>query len=163
MPLKNQINDDMKSAMRSKDSARLGAIRLLLSSMKQKEVDERIELTDDDVISIIDKMLKQRRDSIEAFKKANRKDLVEKEEFELKILQDYMPEQLTDQEIEKLIVTTIEASGANSMKDMGSIMNILKPKLAGKANMGDVSKKIKKKLDEKFIFNPQLAKHICKY
>jgi len=146
VPLKNQINDDMKSAMRSKDSARLGAIRLLLSSMKQKEVDERIELTDDDVISIIDKMLKQRRDSIEAFKKANRKDLVEKEEFELKILQDYMPEQLTDQEIEKLIVTTIEASGANSMKDMGAIMNILKPKLAGKANMGDVSKKIKEKL-----------------
>jgi len=146
VPLKNQINDDMKSAMRSKDSARLGAIRLLLSSMKQREVDERIELTDDDVISIIDKMLKQRRDSIEAFKKANRKDLVEKEEFELKILQDYMPEQLTDQEIEKLIVTTIEASGANSMKDMGSIMNILKPKLAGKANMGDVSKKIKEKL-----------------
>ena len=146
MPLKNQINDDMKSAMRSKDSARLGAIRLLLSSMKQKEVDERIELTDDDVISIIDKMLKQRRDSIEAFKKANRKDLVEKEEFELKILQDYMPEQLTDQEIEEFIVTTIEASGANSMKDMRSIMNILKPKLAGKANMGDVSKKIKEKL-----------------
>ena len=146
MPLKIQITDDMKSAMRSKDSARLGTIRLLLAAIKQKEVDERIELIDSDIVSIIDKMLKQRRDSIEAFNKANRIDLVEKEEFELKVLQDYMPQQLPEQEVEKEIIDAIESVGANSMKDMGAIMNILKPKLAGKTNMADVSKKIKIKL-----------------
>ena len=136
----------MKSAMRSKDSARLGAIRLILAAIKQKEVDERIELIDANIISIIDKMLKQRRDSIEAFSKANRNDLVEKEEFELKVLQDYMPEQLTEQQVEKIIIDAIENTGANSMRDMGSIMNILKPKLAGKTNMAEVSQKIKLKL-----------------
>ena len=136
----------MKSSMRSKDSSRLGTIRLLLAAIKQKEIDERIELVDVDIISIIDKMLKQRRDSISAFSKADRKDLVEKEEFELKILQDYMPQQLTEQEVEKAVVDAIESAGANSMQDMGAIMNILKPKLAGKANMADVSKKIKTKL-----------------
>ena len=136
----------MKSAMRSKDSARLGTIRLLLAAIKQKEVDERIDLVDADIISIIDKMLKQRRDSIEAFNKANRNDLVEKEEFELKVLQEYMPQQLTEQEVEKSIVDAIENVGANSMKDMGAIMKILKPQLAGKTNMADVSKKIKIKL-----------------
>ena len=146
MPLKIQITDDMKSAMRSKDSSRLGTIRLLLAAIKQKEVDERIELVDVDIVLIIDKMLKQRRDSIDAFNKADRKDLVEKEEFELKVLQDYMPQQLTEKEVEKMIVDAIESSGANSMKDMGAIMNILKPKLAGKANMANVSKKIKIKL-----------------
>ena len=132
--------------MRSKDSARLGTIRLLLAAIKQKEVDERIEVVDTDIVAIIDKMLKQRRDSIEAFKKADRKDLVEKEEFELKVLQDYMPQQLTEKEVEKEIIDVIESTGANSMKDMGTIMNILKPKLAGKTNMADVSKKIKTKL-----------------
>ena len=146
MPLKIQITDDMKSAMRSKDSSRLGTIRLLLAAIKQKEVDERIELVDVDIVLIIDKMLKQRRDSIDAFNKADRKDLVEKEEFELKVLQDYMPPQLTEKEVEKMIVDAIESSGANSMKDMGAIMNILKPKLAGKANMANISKKIKIKL-----------------
>ncbi len=146
MSLKIQITDDMKSAMRSKDSARLGTIRLLLAAIKQKEVDERIELVDVDIVSIIDKMLKQRRDSIEAFNKADRKDLVDKEEFELKVLQDYMPQQLTEQEVEKVIIDAIESAGANSMKDMGAIMNILKPKLAGKTNMADVSQKIKTKL-----------------
>jgi len=144
--LKIQITDDMKSAMRSKDSLRLGTIRLLLAAIKQKEVDERIELVDADIVSIIDKMLKQRRDSISAFSKADRKDLVEKEEFELKVLQDYMPQQLTEQEVEKAIVDAIESAGANSMKDMGAIMNILKPKLAGKTNMADVSQNIKSKL-----------------
>ena len=136
----------MKSAMRSKDSARLGTIRLLLAAIKQKEVDERIELVDVDIVSIIDKMLKQRRDSISAFSKADRKDLVEKEEFELKVLQDYMPQQLTEQEVEEAIIDAIESAGANSMKDMGVIMNILKSKLAGKTNMADVAKKIKTKL-----------------
>jgi uncharacterized protein YqeY len=146
VPLKIQITDDMKSAMRSKDSARLGTIRLLLAAIKQKEIDERIDAVDTDIVVIIDKMLKQRRDSIEAFNKADRKDLAEKEEFELKVLQDYMPQQLTEKEVEKEIIDAIESTGANSMKDMGTIMNILKPKLAGKTNMADVSQKIKIKL-----------------
>ena len=136
----------MKSAMRSKDSLRLGTIRLLLAAIKQKEVDERVELVDADIISIIDKMLKQRRDSIDAFNKAGRKDLVEKEEFEVNVLQGYMPQQLSEKEVEEIIIDAIQSAGANSMRDMGAIMNILKPKLAGKTNMGDVSKKIKTKL-----------------
>ncbi len=136
----------MKSAMRSKDSERLGAVRLLLASIKQKEVDERVELIDEDIISIIEKMLKQRRDSIEAFNKADRKDLVQKEELEIKVLQDYMPQQLSEVEVEKAIFDAIENSGAKSMKDMGAVMGILKSQLAGKANMADVSKKIKIKL-----------------
>ena len=136
----------MKSAMRSKDSSRLGTIRLLLAAIKQKEVDERVELVDADIISIIDKMLKQRRDSIDAFNKAGRKDLVEKEEFEVNVLQGYMPQQLSKKEVEEIIIDAIQSAGANSMRDMGTIMNILKPKLAGKTNMGDVSKKIKTKL-----------------
>ena len=136
----------MKSAMRSKESSRLDTIRLLLAAIKQKEVDERIELVDEDIIVIIERMLKQRRDSIEAFKKADRKDLVEKEEFELKTLQEYMPQQLTKEEVEKIIVEAIESSGAKSMKDMGLIMGIIKPQLAGKANMADVSQKIKTKI-----------------
>ena len=146
MSLKLQITDDMKSAMRSKDSERLGAVRLLLASIKQKEVDERVELIDEDIISIIEKMLKQRRDSIEAFNKADRKDLVQKEELEIKVLQDYMPQQLSEVEVEKAIFDAIENSGAKSMKDMGAVMGILKSQLAGKANMADVSKKIKIKL-----------------
>jgi|TARA_B110000259_G_scaffold132788_1_gene149792 uncharacterized protein YqeY len=144
--LKLQITDDMKSAMRSKDSERLGAVRLLLASIKQKEVDERVELIDEDIISIIEKMLKQRRDSIEAFNKADRKDLVQKEELEIKVLQDYMPQQLSEVEVEKAIFDAIENIGAKSMKDMGAVMGILKSQLAGKANMADVSKKIKIKL-----------------
>ena len=136
----------MKSAMRSKDSSRLGTIRLLLAAIKQKEVDERVELVDADIISIIDKMLKQRRDSIDAFNKAGRKDLVEKEEFEVNVLKGYMPQQLSEKEVEEIIIDAIQSAGANSMREMGTIMNILKPKLAGKTNMGDVSKKIKTKL-----------------
>ena len=132
--------------MRSKDSERLGAVRLLLASIKQKEVDERVELIDEDIVSIIEKMLKQRRDSIEAFNKADRKDLVQKEELEIKVLQDYMPQQLSEVEVEKAIFDAIENIGAKSMKDMGAVMGILKSQLAGKANMADVSKKIKIKL-----------------
>ena len=132
--------------MRSKDTVRLGTIRLLLSEIKQKEVDERVELRDDNIVSIIEKMLKQRRDSIEAFNKADRKDLVEREELEVKVLQDYMPQQLTEDEVEKAVIDVIESSEAKSIKDMGVVMGILKPMLVGKANMADVSKKIKAKL-----------------
>jgi uncharacterized protein YqeY len=144
--LKLQITEDMKSAMRSKDTVRLGTIRLLLSEIKQKEVDERVELRDDNIVSIIEKMLKQRCDSIEAFNKADRKDLVEREELEVKVLQDYMPQQLTEDEVEKAVIDVIESSEAKSIKDMGVVMGILKPMLVGKANMADVSKKIKAKL-----------------
>ena len=146
MSLKEQINEDMKSAMRSKDSARLGAIRLLQSAFKQKEVDERVDLNDDDVLVIIDKMLKQRRDSIDAFKKAERNDLVEKEEFEVSVLQEYMPEPLSDNEISNIIDQAIKNLGALTMKDMGAVMSAVKPELSGKANMADVSQKIKSKL-----------------
>ena len=146
MSLKEQINEDMKSAMRSKDSARLGAIRLLQSALKQKEVDERVDLNDDDVLVIIDKMLKQRRDSIDAFKKAERNDLVEKEEFEVSVLQEYMPEPLSDNEISNIIYQAIKNLGALTMKDMGAVMSAVKPELSGKANMADVSQKIKSKL-----------------
>ena len=146
MSLKVKINEDMKSAMRSKDSARLGAIRLLQSALKQKEVDERIDIGDGDVLTIIEKMLKQRRDSIDAFKKADRQDLVEKEEFEVSVLMQYMPEPLKEDEILKIIDQAIKNLSASSMKDMGAVMNAVKSELSGKANMADVSQKIKSKL-----------------
>ena len=146
MSLKVKINEDMKSAMRSKDSARLGAIRLLQSALKQKEVDERIDLVDSDVLIIIEKMLKQRRDSIDAFKKADRQDLVEKEEFEVSVLMQYMPEPLDESEILNIIEQAIKNLSASSMKDMGAVMSAVKLELSGKANMADVSQKIKSKL-----------------
>jgi len=146
MSLKVKINEDMKSAMRSKDSARLGAIRLLQSALKQKEVDERIDIGDGDVLTIIEKMLKQRRDSIDAFKKADRQDLVEKEEFEVTVLMQYMPEPLEEGEILNIIDQAIKNLSASSMKDMGAVMSAVKPELSGKANMADVSQKIKSKL-----------------
>ena len=146
MSLKVKINEDMKSAMRSKDSARLAAIRLLQSAIKQKEVDERIDIADADVLTIIEKMLKQRRDSIGAFKKADRQDLVEKEEFEVSVLMQYMPEPLGEGEIQSIIDQAITNLSASSMKDMGAVMSAVKPELSGKANMADVSQKIKSKL-----------------
>ena len=146
MSLKEKITADMQNAMRSKDSEKLNAIRLLQSSIKQKEVDDRIEIDDKSILNIIEKMLKQRGDSIEAFKKANRNDLVLKEEFEVKILQNYMPEPLSLEEVEKEIDEAIKALDAKSMKDMGSVMNQVKTKLSGRANMAEVSQKIKEKL-----------------
>ena len=146
MSLKEKITADMQNAMRSKDSEKLNAIRLLQSSIKQKEVDDRIEIDDKSILNIIEKMLKQRGDSIEAFKKANRNDLVLKEEFEVKILQTYMPEPLSLEEVEKEIDEAIKASDAKSMNDMGSVMNLVKTKLSGRASMAEVSQKIKEKL-----------------
>tara|TARA_B100000768_G_scaffold170107_1_gene176208 strand:- start:547 stop:990 length:444 start_codon:yes stop_codon:yes gene_type:complete len=146
MSLKVKISEDMKNAMRNKDSERLGAIRLLQSALKQKEVDERIEIGDGDILIIIEKMLKQRRDSIDAFQKADRQDLVKKEEFEISVLMQYMPEPLEDSEILKIIDEAIKSLSASSMKDMGAVMNVVKPALSGKANMADVSQKIKSKL-----------------
>tara|TARA_B110000261_G_scaffold107367_1_gene120274 strand:- start:3682 stop:4131 length:450 start_codon:yes stop_codon:yes gene_type:complete len=146
MALKEKITVDMQDAMRSKDSEKLNAIRLLQSSIKQKEVDDRVEIDDTMILNIIEKMLKQRRDSIEAFKKANRNDLVEKEEFEVRILQAYMPEPLSLEDLEKEIDSAIKAIDANSMKDMGLVMNAVKLKVSGRANMAEVSQKIKEKL-----------------
>ena len=146
MSLKEKINEDMKSAMRSKDVALLGTIRLILAAIKQKEVDERILVDDSSVISIIEKMLKQRNDSIEAFKKANRNDLVDKEEFEVSVLKNYMPEQMNAEEVEKIIQEVIKKIGASSMKEMGPVMAQAKEILSGKANMAEVSKIIKAKL-----------------
>jgi uncharacterized protein YqeY len=146
MSLKQKITEDMKSAMRSKESDRLGAIRLLQSSIKQKEVDERIQVSDDDIFNVIEKMLKQRRDSIEAYKKANRSDLVDQEEFEVNILQQYLPEPLAESQIDKIISDVIQSLGASSIRDMGTVMNSVKMKVVGKANMAEVSQKIKTKL-----------------
>jgi uncharacterized protein YqeY len=146
MAFKEKITVDMQDAMRSKDSEKLNAIRLLQSSIKQKEVDDRVEIDDTMILNIIEKMLKQRRDSIEAFKKANRNDLVAKEEFEVKLLQTYMPEPLSSEDVEKEIDGAIKAADAKSMKDMGTVMSAVKLKVSGRANMAEVSQKIKEKL-----------------
>jgi len=146
MGLKEKITVDMHDAMRSKNSEKLNAIRLLQASIKQKEVDDRLEIDDSMILVIIEKMLKQRRDSIDAFKKANRNDLVAKEEFEVKILQAYMPEPLSSEDVEKAIDSAIKAKDAKSMKDMGSVMDAVKLKVSGRANMAEVSQKIKEKL-----------------
>ena len=146
MTLKAQISEDMKTAMRAKDSVRLGAIRLLLSAIKQREVDERIELTDADVITVIEKMLKQRRDSIAAFESANRTDLADIEKFEVTVLQTYMPKQLSDEELNQIITQVIADSGATGAKDMGKVVGLVRPLVAGVADMGKVSGLIKSRL-----------------
>ena len=146
MTLKAQISEDMKTAMRAKDSARLGAIRLLQSAIKQREVDERIELTDADVITVIEKMLKQRRDSIAAFESANRADLADIEKFEVSVLQTYMPKQLSDEELNQIITQVIADSGATGAKDMGKVVGLVRPLVAGVADMGKVSGLIKSRL-----------------
>ena len=146
MSLKLQISEDMKTAMRAKDSARLGAIRLLLAAIKQREVDERIELSDADVIAVIEKMLKQRRDSIAAFELAARVDLADIEKFEVAVLQTYMPKQLSDDEVSQIINQVIADSGAQGVKDMGKVVSLVKPLVAGVADMGKVSGLIKARL-----------------
>ena len=146
MSLKQQITEDMKTAMRAKDTARLGAIRLLLAAMKQREVDERIELSDAEVIAIIEKMNKQRRDSISQYEAAGRQDLADVEKFEMSVLQTYMPQQLSETEIAAAVVEAIAASGAVGPQGMGKVMGMLKSKLAGRADMGKVSAQIKAQL-----------------
>ena len=146
MSLKQQITEDMKTAMRARDTARLGAIRLLLAAMKQREVDERIELSDTDVVAIIEKMNKQRRDSISQYEAAGRQDLADVEKFEMSVLKDYMPQQLSEAEISAAVAAAITATGAAGAQDMGKVMGVLKPKLAGRADMGKVSALIKARL-----------------
>jgi len=148
MTLKQQISEDMKTAMRAKDAARLGAIRLLLAALKQREVDERVELSDADVVAIIDKMLKQRRDSITQYEAAGRQELADVEKFEMGVLQTYMPQQFSEAEVEAAIAEAIASIGATGPQDMGKVMGVLKPKLAGRADMGKVSGLIKGKLSK---------------
>jgi len=144
--LKQRIEADMKTAMREKDKDRLGTIRLILAAIKQREVDERITLDDTQVLAILDKMVKQRRDSIEQFRAAGRDELAAKEEAELVQIQAYMPAALSDAELDALIGEAIDASGAKSMQEMGKVMGLLKAKVQGRADMGAVSAKIKARL-----------------
>ncbi|MBT8535409.1 GatB/YqeY domain-containing protein [Polynucleobacter paneuropaeus] len=143
MSLKDQITEDMKTAMRAKEVTRLGTIRLLLAAIKQREVDERVVVDDAGVLAIVEKLIKQRKDSIEQFAKAGRDDLVAVEQAEMIILQDYLPEQLSDAEISTAVSAAVTASGASGPQDMGKVIGILKPQLAGKADMGKVSGLVK--------------------
>jgi uncharacterized protein len=146
MTLRERINDDMKTAMKARDSEKLGAIRLLQAALKQKEVDERIEITDDVVLGVIEKMLKQRKDSIEQYTAGNRMDLVAKEQFEVGVLQVYMPAQLSDADLARILDEVVTETGATSAKDMGKVMNALRPKVAGRADMGKLSGVVKARL-----------------
>jgi uncharacterized protein len=146
MSLKARIQEDMKSAMRSGDKRRLGVIRLILAAIKQREVDERIELDETQILAVLDKMLKQRRESVTQYEQAGRTDLAEQEHFEIGVVQGYLPQPLGAAEIDGLIAAAIAESGAAGVKDMGKVMAILKPQLQGRADVGAVSARIKAKL-----------------
>ena len=146
MSLREQVSNDLKVAMRAGDARRRDAIRLLTAALKQKEVDERKTLADADVVAIIDKMIKQRRDSITQFEKGGRQDLADNEKYELDVLQAYMPQALSESEIGDIVATSIAESGAKGAADMGKVMAILKPKLAGRADMSKVSGLVKARL-----------------
>jgi hypothetical protein len=146
LSLKAKISEDMKTAMRAKDSVRLGAIRLLQAAIKQREVDERIELNDTDVIGAIEKMLKQRRDSITAYESANRQDLADIEKFEVSVLQTYLPQQLTEAEVLSILEQVVVDTAASGIKDMSKVMAAIKPLVVGRADMGKISGLIKTRL-----------------
>ncbi len=146
--LKTRLQDDMKQAMRSKDKERLGVIRLALAAIKQREVDERISLDDTQVLVVLDKMIKQRRESISQFTHGGRQDLADKEQFEINLLQEYLPQQLTEAEIRALVAAAIAASGATTAQDMGKVMAILKPQAQGRTDMSLVSKWVKETLGQ---------------
>jgi uncharacterized protein len=146
MSLKAKISEDMKSAMRAKETARLSTIRMLLAAIKQREVDERVEVTDPDVLSIIDKMIKQRRDSIAQFEAGKREDLAAAERAEVAVLGAYLPKQMSETEIDAAVVEAIAATGAAGPAGIGKVMAVVKPKLAGRADMADVASRIKAKL-----------------
>jgi len=148
MSLKEKVTEDMKAAMRAKETARFGVIRLLRAAMKQREVDERITLTDADVLAVIDKMLKQRRDSISQYEAAGRQDLADAEKFESGVLQGYMPAQMSEAEIAAAVDEAIAVSGAKSPQEMGKVIGLLKPRLAGRADMGKVSGLVKARLSK---------------
>ena len=144
--LGTRINDDVKAAMKARDKERLAVLRLITAAIKQIEVDQRTTLDDDGIIGVLEKMVKQRKDSIEQFRKAGREELAAQESAEIEIIQQYLPEPLSDSEIDALISEAISATGAAGMKDMGKVMGMLKPKLAGRADMGKVSQIIKSRL-----------------
>jgi hypothetical protein len=146
MSLRDRIQEDMKTAMRSGEKERLGTIRLILAAVKQREVDERITLDDNQVISVLEKMVKQRRESISQFQAGGRADLVEKENAELKVVSAYLPSQLSEAELDALIAEAISQTGATSVKDMGKVMNIIKSKAQGRADMATVGARIKARL-----------------
>jgi len=146
MTLKERITEDMKGAMRAGEKERLGTIRLVLAAIKQREVDERISLDDGQVVAVLEKMIKQRKESITQFESGGRADLVAKEQAELAVLQVYLPAQMSEAEIDALIAEAVAATGASSIKDMGKVMGIVKAKAQGKADMGAVSARIKQKL-----------------
>ena len=147
MSLKTRITEDMKTAMRAKDSARLGAIRLLQAAIKQREVDERIELDDAQVIAVIEKMLKQRRDSISQYEAASRQDLADAEKYEINVLQDYLPQALTEDEVTAILDEVVAETGAIGIKDMSKVMAAIKPLVAGRTDMGKISGLIKSRLN----------------
>ena len=146
MSLKDQLKDQQKLAMLARDKARLGAIRLLMAEIKQREVDTRIELNEEDILAVVTKMVKQRRDSISQFEAAGRQDLADKESAEILVLQEFLPQQLTADEIAALIEQAITESGAAVMADMGKVMAVLKPKIQGRADVGAVSAQVKTRL-----------------
>jgi uncharacterized protein YqeY len=146
MTLKSQIQDDVKSAMRARDQKRLTALRLITAAIKQIEVDQRIELDDQGVLAILDKMVKQRRDSLSQFEAAGRDDLARQEKFELDLISVYLPEALGDDELARLITQAVEQTGATSIRDMGAVMNVLRPQVQGRADMKAVSSAVKSQL-----------------
>ncbi len=144
--LKTRLVDDMKAAMRGKDSARLEVIRMLRAAIQRKEVDDQVELHDDEVLVVIQKQIKQAKDSITQFEQGNRQDLADKEKFGLEVMQKYMPEQLSAEELQALVTQALAATGAESIKDMGKVIGMLKPKVQGRADMGQLSQMIKSAL-----------------
>ncbi|HUL96910.1 MAG TPA: GatB/YqeY domain-containing protein [Usitatibacter sp.] len=146
MALREKLNEDIKVAMKAREADKLAALRLMLSAVKQREVDERITLDDAGVIAVAEKMIKQRRESIAQFEKAARQDLVDREKFEISVIEAYLPQQLSQAEVEAIIAEAVAATGAKGPADMGKVMGVVKPKLAGKADMGKVSGLVKAKL-----------------
>jgi hypothetical protein len=146
MPLREQLNEDIKAAMKAREQDKLNALRLMLSSVKQREVDERVTLDDAGVIAVVEKMIKQRKDSISQYEKAQRQDLADKEKYEISILEAYLPQQLSAAEVEAIIAAAIKSTGAQGAADMGKVMAVVKPQLAGRADMGKVSGLVKAQL-----------------
>lgn len=144
--LKKRITEDMKSAMKSGDKGRLGVIRLILSALKQKEVDERIVLDESQILVILDKMIKQRRDSAEQYKAAGRDDLYQQESFEIEVIQHYLPEALDPNAVQQIIAEALQTTGATTIKDLGKVMAIIKPKVQGRADLSEVSAQVKQHL-----------------
>ena len=146
MPLRDKLTDDMKTAMKARDQQRLDALRLALAAVKQREVDERITLDDAGVIAVIEKMIKQRRDSIAQYEKAARQDLADREKFEIRVIETYLPQQLSPSEIDAIVAEAVQSMGAKGPQDMGKVMGAVKPRLAGRADMGKVSALVKARL-----------------